>query len=278
MDFYYFGGHFGDKQVSDIEDHYFSGILFTYDISQGDFFTRVARDIDLTKKIKYMIALRPYAISPQYLFMINQSISNIMPNRLEINLISGHIKEHEKNKGGIIGLVNDNSSNIDRSNYLIEYVKVIDQMKKNKEYSSTPIPDYYISTSNEYVFNVAKQLNNKMIIQYSDYMRGHWNNYINYQTNNQTIEKGSDFDLSGQQVMISMAAILRKTKEEVDELRSVFNTTDTAHFSYDEFEIFLEKLKKDGINQLMFIAWPPEEKENFMNFVKYYKEKNKSID
>jgi hypothetical protein len=276
MEFYYFGGFIDDKQVSNIEDHHFSGILFTYDIDQGDFFTKVARHIDLTKKIKYMIALRPYSISPQYLFMINDSIQGIMSNRLEINLISGHIKEHEKNKGGIIGSVTDASSNIERSNYLIEYIKVIDQMKKSGEYRFTP--DYYISTSNEYVFDVAKQLNNKMIIQYSDYIRGYWNNYTNYGTNNIRTTRGPDFDLSGQQVIISMAPVLRKTKEEVDKLRLTFNTTDTAHFSYDELEIFIEKLKKDGINNLMFIAWPPEEKEHFMDFVKYYKEKNKSID
>jgi hypothetical protein len=56
----------------------------------------LARDIDLTKKIKYMIALRPYNISPQYLTMINQSINQIMPDRLQINFISGYIKPHEK--------------------------------------------------------------------------------------------------------------------------------------------------------------------------------------
>ena len=273
MEFYYFGGEFKDNQVSDIEDHHFSGILFTYNVSQGDSFTKVARDIDLTKKIKYMIALRPYVISPQYLFMISKSIQEIMPNRLQINLISGHIKENEKDKGGVIGSVTDASSHIERSNYLIEYIKVIDEMKKSGAYRFTP--DFYVSTSNEYVFDVAKQLNNKMIIQYSDYIRGHWNSYINYQTNNQIVNKGSDFDLSKQKVMISIAPVLRKTKEEIDQLPLVLNANDTAYFSYDEFENFIEKLKKDGINQLMLISWPVEEREYFMDFVKQYKEKTR---
>jgi hypothetical protein len=273
MEFYYFGGDFKGNQISEIEDHHFSGILFTYNVSTGDFFTKVARDIDLTKKIKYMIALRPYVVSPQYLFMISKSIQEIMPNRLQINLISGHIKENEKDKGGVIGSVNDASSNIERSNYLIEYMKVINQMKKSGAYSF--IPDYYVSTSNEYVFDVAKELNNKIIIKYSDYMRGHWNNYINYQTNNQIVKKGSDFDVSGQQVMVSIAPVLRKTKEEIDKLPLVLHQTDTAYFSYNEFEIFIEKLKKDGINHLMLISWPVEERKNFMDFVKQYKEKTR---
>lgn len=271
MEFYYFGAQFKDNQISDIEDHHFSGILVTYNVAQGDAFTKVAKDINLTKKIKYMIALRPYVVSPQYLFMISKSIQEIMPNRLQINLISGHIKENEKNKGGIIGLVNDSSSNIERSNYLIEYIKVIDQMKKSGEWRFAP--DYYVSTSNEYVFDVAKQLNNKVIVAYSDYVRGYWNKYEGYQTDNLVIKKGPDFDLSKQEVMISMAPVLRKTKEEIDQLPLVLHTNDTVYFSYSEFENFIKKVKKDGINQLMLIAWPVEEAKYFMDFVKQYKER-----
>jgi hypothetical protein len=54
-----------------------------------------ARDIDISKKIKYMVAIRPYAISPQYLVMMNHSMNDIMSNRVQFNLILGHIKEHE---------------------------------------------------------------------------------------------------------------------------------------------------------------------------------------
>jgi hypothetical protein len=271
MEFYYFGGHFGDTQVSRIESHHFSGILFTYDIGQGDFFTKVARDIKHNKKIKYMIALRPYVMSPQYLFMIAQSINEIMPNRLEINLISGHIKDHEKNKGGIMGPLNDLSSNIERSNYLIEYLNVVDEMKKSGQYQV--VPDYYVSTSNQYVYNAAVKTQSKMIIQYREYMQGHWNNYKNYQTDQLETYKGEDFNLLGQKVMVSISAVLRKTREEIDSLEKIQHTTDTAYYSYDEFEIFIDKLKKDGIIGLMFIAWPPEEVEHFMDFVKQYKEK-----
>jgi len=270
MNFYYFGGRIGDSQVSDVEDHHFYGILFTYDVEQGDFFTQIARDIDLNKKIKYMVAIRPYSISPQYLMMISQSIYKISPDRLELNLISGHIKEHEKKSGGIMGSVNDLSSHIDRSNYLIEYIKVLDKMKKDNENSFHL--NYYISTSNEHVFNVVKETNSKMIIQYKDYINGHWTEYINYQSDNQEQKRGSDFDLSNQQVIVSVAPVLRKTKGEVDELDKKLYTTDTVYFSYDEFETFIKKLKSDGINNIMLIAWPPYEVENFMNFVKYYKE------
>jgi len=275
MDFYYFGGFIGDQQVQTIEDHHFSGILFTYDINQGDFFTKVARDIDLSKKIKYMVAIRPYAISPQYLAMISQSVDEIMPDRLQINLISGHIKPHEREIGGILGGTNDSSSHIDKSNYLIEYIECLGKLKNSIQKNA--IPDYYVSTTNPYVFEVASRLNDKMIIQYTDYNNGHWTDYENYQGNSQKTSVGEKIDITGKSIMVSMGPIVRKTQEELDSLNKKKHTTDTAYFTYDQLEARIEDMKKDGINQLMFISWPTEERAHVMDFVKQYKEKELAI-
>jgi hypothetical protein len=35
------------------------------------------------------------------------------------------------------------------------------------------MPDIFVSATNEYVFNAAANLNNKMIISYRDYKNGH---------------------------------------------------------------------------------------------------------
>jgi alkanesulfonate monooxygenase len=123
MEFYYFGGYFDEGFISRLEESGFSGVMFTYDSTQGDMFTQIARDIKHTEKIKYLVAIRPYTISPQYICMINNSINKIMPGRLQINLISGYIKDHEANFGGIIGDTNDSSSNIDKSKYIINYLE-----------------------------------------------------------------------------------------------------------------------------------------------------------
>lgn len=275
MDFYYFGGFIGDQQVEWIEDHHFAGILFTYDINQGDFFTKIARDIDLNKKIKYMVAVRPYSISPQYLAMITQSMNDIMPDRLQINLISGHIKPHEKTIGGVLGNINDSSSHVDKSNYLIEYIECLDKLKNSVQKNA--VPDYYVSTTNKYVFEAASKLNNKMIIQYTDYNNGCWTNYENYQSNSQKTSLGEKIDVKGKDIMVSIAPVLRKTQEEIDSLKRAKHTTDTAYFTYDQFEARIEEIKKDGINQLMFISWPTDERTHVMDFVKQYKEKELTI-
>lgn len=98
-------------------------------------------------------------------------MNDIAPNRLEFNLISGHIKEDERNIGGILGAVTDNSSNIERSNYLISYLGELARMDKENSYHH--IPEFFVSTTNQYVFDVCKQYEHKMIIPYREYKQGY---------------------------------------------------------------------------------------------------------
>jgi hypothetical protein len=269
MDFYYFGGHIGSSLMKDLDDANFTGVLFTYDAMQGDFFTRLARDIKHDQKIKYMIAIRPYAISPQYLCMVNQSINEIMPDRLQINLISGHVKPHEQSVGGILGDINDSSSNIDRSNYLIKYVEMLEELRKNPR---NQIPDYYVSTTNRFVFDASSALNSKMIIAYRNYRHGCW---VIRSEFDQILEKGDPFSLDGTRSMISLSPIIRKTQEEIDVLDKPYLTYDTDYFTYEQFDAFVKKLESDGVKELMLGGWPESERNIIIKFVKEYTENNR---
>ena len=137
MKFYYFGGVMGNpedpKDPSNLNKHNFSGVMFTHDIPEGDMFVKTAKDIEKGEDIKYLVAIRPYTISPQYLSMINRSMDRIDKGRLQINLISGYIKDHEDGVGGVVGDVNDKSTSLDRSNYMIEFLKVLNEMDQDKD-------------------------------------------------------------------------------------------------------------------------------------------------
>lgn len=279
MEFYYFGGNFDGNQISRLENSYFSGVMFTYDSTQGDMFVRVAKDIKLNEKIKYLIAIRPYSISPQYLCMINKSMNEIDSSRLQINLISGYIKEHELDFGGILGSVNDTSSRAKRSNYMIDYVNTLNTMPGNSDKANSL--DFYVSTTNEYMFNVVKQNNNKIILPYRDYKNGAWT--IINSNGGQSLSDVS-FDLSGMNVMLALTPIIRKTQQELDSLtgyalRPVWKkgekpaeVTDIGYFTYQEFYEFVDELEKSGINQLLINGWPEDEREIIINFIKEYSE------
>lgn len=265
MKFYYFGAFI--EELKELEDSGFSGVLFTFDNQQGDLFTRIASVANQTKHIKLMVAIRPYVISPQYLCMINQSMESISPRRLQLNLISGHIKEHEKKIGGIVGNVDDLSSSIDKSNYLISFLDSINSITK-PEHNPTYIPDFYVSTTNPYVFNAASKHKNKMIVQYREFLKQNWTEYYD-----NGMHEGAKFDLTGQKVMVSVGPIIRKTQEEIDVLDKPYLTNDTDYFTYDQFKSAIKDLEDNGIDEILMFAWPAEEQRYIIDFVKEYTKK-----
>lgn len=278
MEFYYFGGNTRGDLIPMLEQSNFSGVMFTYDATQGDIFTHVAKDIKNTKRIKYLIAIRPYAISPQYICMINQSIQTIEKNRLQVNFISGYIKDHEKDFGGIVGEINDSSSRIDRSNYMIEYLNVLNNMPINKN-NDTKL-DFYVSTTNEYVFDFIKRNQNKIILPYRDYKNGYWT----ISNNKGGQMPGDAFSLSDINCMIAITPIIRETQEELNlsdsyAQRPVWRkgeranvVTDIEYFTYEQFDSFVKKLESEGIHHMLLNGWPEIERENIIKFIKKYTE------
>lgn len=270
MNFYYFNGgnHIENGKIRELEENGFTGVLFTYDVSSGDYFTRIAKDISEKESIKYMVAIRPHAISPQYLTMITSSIEFMVPNRLQINLISGNIKPNEKEFGGTIGKITDNSNNIDRSNYLIEYIKELERIKKDSKENLIP-PDCFISTTNKYVFNIAKNLNQKIILPYREFKQGHWTEYENYGSSGATW-LGEKINLNNMEVMIYLSPVIRETKEELKKVSREYERNDTCYFTKKEFNNFIKNLKLQGINNIMVQPWPLEEDEVVLNYVKNF--------
>lgn len=289
MRFYYFGGVMGDpqniKSPSNLNKNNFSGVMFTHDIPEGDMFVKTAIDIKANENIKYLIAIRPYTISPQYLSMINRSMDRISKNRLQINLISGYIKDHEDGVNGIVGDVNDQSSSIDRSNYMIEFLRVLSEMDQDKEspgYWRDPEHrnklDVYVSTTNSYVFEAAKKYNNKIILPYHIYARGHWSD----------VQKDDSLmiplELGDTEVMIAMTPIIRETEEELDLLTNysvrpvwrkgevVTPVLDAVYLTYEQFDDLVNTLENRGINHMLINAVPSEEVEVIVPFIKRYVE------
>jgi hypothetical protein len=269
MKFYYFGGVIDDIIIKELEDSHVSGVLFTYNPYQGDFFTLLARTMDLNQKIKYMIAIRPYAVSAQYLCMINQSINSIMKDRVQINLIAGHVKRKEIDFGGFVDEITDHSSIPERSTYLIKYINELSKMAKNPKIQ---IPDYYVSSTNMYLFQSAAALGCKIILPYQDYKNKHFVNTV--AAIDLPDQNSETFTLEDKEIMVAINPILRETREEINKNfpEEVRSTTDSDFFSYKEFYDLMKKLEKEGINEVMLGGWPISEKYFVLKFIKEYTE------
>jgi hypothetical protein len=253
MNFFWFqrSGYSDIKKLSiDLEDNGFSGMLLPYSSASEDQFVKIANGMEPNKKIKYIVAIRPYVISAQYLSMISKSFNKISKDRISINLVTGWVSEEEKEVGGIQGDVNDTSSNIDRSNYLIEYVKSL-----NNTIGETP--EFYVSVTNETVFESVKK--EKVIIPYSWY-------------------KVNRFDLSEVNAMVSITPVIKKTREELNLINKDNRNQDVEYFTNEEFVLFLKKLNENKINNILITEeFSTEEKEAIINFVSDFTSKETNI-
>ena len=248
MNFYLINPYF--ELLTAIEDAGVTGNLFTYESWERDYFTRIARDIDIHKKIKYMVAIRPHTLSPEYLIKITKSIKEISKtDRLQINLVSGHITpEHGHEVDRTLGTVTNKSTKQERSNYLIEYINLLNQLPKEEK------PDYYVSITNDFTFKAASKHNDKMIIPY---------------------ELINEYNLEHSKVMIYLTPVLRKTQKELDIL-SGYNLQEIENhkFTYETMTNLVDKLKDQGIKEMMFGFRNMEDIKTSIDFIKEYNYKN----
>lgn len=250
MKIYFFGGEF--EILQQIYDSHFDGTLFLYNAVPGDYFVKVAKLVDPKPGFKYMFAVRPYAISPHYLTMIDSSFRQYMNDSLQINLISGNPRPEEMEYDGFVGNINEHSSKIDKSKYLIEYLDVINSMK-------VKVPDFYVSITNEYVLEAANKYNNKTIIQYTDLIAG-------------------QFKVNKPRSMISIGPLIRETKEEIyeleEKLRHTFHPKDIIVTTEQNLADILFDLESQGIKEFIFFRSDPSdgETERLLSFVKNFKE------
>lgn len=225
----------------------FNGILFPTSSIGIDYFTEIARNIDPKTKIKYMVAVRPYTVSPQYISKIKSSMDKISINRVQINFVTGHITDEQKDVGGIVGEVNDFSSMIERSNYMIKYLPELNKIKEK-------LPDFYISATNEFVFDAAKE--NKVLIPHSWY-------------------KINRFNLNPKLSMIHVSPIIRETEEEIKNIDKSDWPQDTEFFTKGEFKKFIYELEeKDFDGVLISNSLSKLETENILKTIQEIKEES----
>ena len=165
MNFYVFTSDFG--LIKELSKSGVDGVLHTYNAYQPNPFVTIPKNLSQTN-IKHMVAIRPYTISPQLLSQIGMTFDQLYGKGvLQINLISGWIKENEKDVGGVVGPVNDYSTSIERSKYLIDYLDILEKLE-NKTL------DYYVSVTNEFTFDAAAKHNAKMIIDYNHFKQNRY--------------------------------------------------------------------------------------------------------
>lgn len=110
------------KLSSTIDKYGYHSILFVYHSKMPDNLIKVVRSVSDQEQIKYMLAIRTYAISPEYLSMICKSFYDMFGDRLMLNIVSGDIHDEETSVNDIVMFKNSLATPEDRLIYTKEWM------------------------------------------------------------------------------------------------------------------------------------------------------------
>lgn len=169
INFHYMGN--GDYSVNKLkelsqtlEDSGYSSILLTYKSNVDDRWVQVANIIDSNQKLKYTIALRTYAISPEYTAIIFNAFQGICKNRIQFNIISGDIANNENIEPGLVDIYNLVDTPEKRILYTSKWIKSFLNLKTLKSK-----PYIWMSGKSDKTKEIANEYADLFIGVYSDY-------------------------------------------------------------------------------------------------------------
>lgn len=114
--------------VEELDKVGYYSVLFPIKSTTADYLPIAISSMRADQKIKYMIPVRPYLLSPQYLGMLSAGIESVTPGRTIFNFINGHLDEDESLDGVIYNSI-DFSSKENRRKHLEEFVTTLGHIK-----------------------------------------------------------------------------------------------------------------------------------------------------
>jgi hypothetical protein len=178
---------------NELESVGYYSVLLTYNSKTPDSFIKIPHVINKTHKLKYMIAIRPHAISPEYLKMQCDGFYEIQPNRLIINFVAGDLLQDEDVPIPTVDRINSFMDLESRRNHLNIFLEIFKSLPGEK-------PEIAVSGSSDQILNSAEQHSDILITELSQ--------YINKGLSSKNINK----------TVVKINVCIRDTQKEIDEI------------------------------------------------------------
>lgn len=152
---------------SELENSGYYSVLLTFHSQQADYFVKSAAALTPGHKLKYMIALRPYHVSPQYCAMMTIAYHEIDKNRLMFNWVAGdfHTRNDEPHTEFDIFLKSEPVDTVEkRTVFLRDFVKMY------KLYCPTSAkPEMVFSGYSDYALDTVRMFNGTSLCMLDTY-------------------------------------------------------------------------------------------------------------
>lgn len=220
------------KVFQEINSYGYYSCMLTYHSKKNDMFIKLARAVDPTINLKYIVAIRTYAISPEYLAMMINGFNEIAKDKLIFNIVSGDI---HKDEDSLKNMVDSRylSSSQDRVLYTgkwLEKFTNIDTIKNN-------LPEMFMSGTSEKTFSYCKKFNGGTLTMVDYYL------------------ENVDFFSKFNKKCVSIQICIRDTDEEAEKIKysTYFGNQLKWCYYYSEETLFkkIKELKNLGVTDLM---------------------------
>lgn len=224
--------------ITNLNDSGYFSILFTYYNALPDIFIKFANAVDRNEKIKFMMAMRARAISPEYLSMLCSGFSQIQKNRLLLNILHGSLSNEESDYG-IIDYGNVFSNRLGIIKHTETFLKKI---KKN---------NLFLSSGVEIALAGQQEETLRMAEKYADY----------YLFDLQGFEKNKNVLSNKIKKMVYFELIVVDSHEFDNTYKDTydFNEYNLKILTEDELLIFLKDLSEQGVTDVMISSVSDEQ-------------------
>lgn len=146
------------------QDVGYESVLYPFTTYSPDNWFKIIRTLNTAHSFKYMVALRPFHISPEYCAMLVESMNEIQPNRLILNLLSGQDTPNQDKHQTFY----NNSLLIESKQSRREYVRTyIKELLSNNLISVKP--KFVISGYSEYAISTAQMHDQTILSMLTEY-------------------------------------------------------------------------------------------------------------
>lgn len=220
------------KVFSELNSYGYYSCMLTYHSKKNDMFIKLARAVDPNIKLKYIVAMRTYAVSPEYLAMMINGFNEIAKDKLIFNIVSGDIHKDENSIEDLVDPVSFLSSQ-DRVLYTGKWLEKfinIDIIKNN-------LPEMFMSGTSEKTFSHCERFNGGTLTMVDYYL------------------ENVDFFSKFNRKCVSLQICIRDTDEEAERIKHKTYSGDQLKWCYYYSEDTLEKKIKEledlGVTDLM---------------------------
>lgn len=224
------------QKVSNLLDEIcIDSVLLTFHSGAEDNWIKAAAALNNKHDLKYMIAIRPYHLSPQYCAMMIEGFNAIGKNRLILNFVAGDVQNRpeEQSQKDVFGNTENLQTIEDRKKFVRDFVSEL-----TKSPVITNMPEFVFSGYSEYTIETAELYNGIGLAMYDDYI------------------KHKDLFKNLKRKMVSVKVFIRETDDmaeiELDRLITRQREKDFTIYGSEEtvFSKFL-KMKEDGITDIL---------------------------